>query len=43
MNMEDRYDSANRQDRLMAKIAGITKIPTVKKVIGNSFFIALFD
>jgi hypothetical protein len=31
------------QGRLRAKIAGITKIPTVTKVIGNLFLIALFD
>jgi hypothetical protein len=41
--MEDRYESANRQGRLMAKIAGIIKIPTVTKVLGNLFLIALLD
>jgi hypothetical protein len=43
MNMEDRYESTNRQGRLTAKIAGITKIPIVTKVVGNSFLVALID
>jgi hypothetical protein len=36
MNMEDRYESPNRQGRLTTKIALITKITTVIKINFNS-------
>jgi hypothetical protein len=41
MNMEDQYESANRQGMLMAKIAGYRIILSGTKVTCNSFFIVL--
>jgi hypothetical protein len=39
MNMEGRYESANRQGRLTTRIAGYTIILSAIKVVGNLFFI----
>jgi hypothetical protein len=43
MSMEDRYESANRQDRLTTIIAEYTITPSDTKVADNLFFIILIS
>jgi hypothetical protein len=43
MSMEGRYESANREDRLMAMIAGYTVTPSDTNIANNSFFIVLIS
>jgi hypothetical protein len=41
--MEGQYESVNQQGRLMARIAGYTKILSDTKITDNSFFIVLIS
>jgi hypothetical protein len=43
MSMEDRYESANRQDRLTTIIEEYTITPSDTKVADNLFFIILIS